>query len=149
MPFAAGGTEIEKVRLFFFQVCEEHVPTHLLRVVWVIFRPSVVFAEDRQPCIFFFLHLWPSSNAARNPPPLWLEAQGLGSRIFSQNLRRPVARSRQADFCLPRPEVDFKKHSRSAALIKQTTNKHQTKLLRSVRVNVSVACELINSRLAV
>jgi hypothetical protein len=25
-------------------------------VVWVVFRPSVVFAKDRHPCIFLFLH---------------------------------------------------------------------------------------------
>jgi hypothetical protein len=29
----------------------------------VIFRPSVVFAKDRQPCIFFLLHVG-LSNAA-------------------------------------------------------------------------------------
>src|SRR5262249_48146428 len=31
-------------------------PPILLGVVWVIFRPSVVFAKDRLPCIFF-LHV--------------------------------------------------------------------------------------------
>src|SRR5215472_2467850 len=29
-----------------------------------MFRPSVVFAKDRQPCVFFLLHVWRSPDAA-------------------------------------------------------------------------------------
>jgi hypothetical protein len=110
LPFAAGGTEFEKVRLFFLQVSEEHVPAHLLGVVWVIFRPSVVFVKDRQSCIFFFLHLWPSSNAAYSSAAVRRKAWGLGTPRQSQ----------------------FQKRACSAALIKQTTNKYQNKVAASV-----------------
>ena len=65
---------------------------------------AVVFAKDRQPFIFFFLHDQPSLMLQRrNTPRLQLVAQGLGARNFpraiysltreygsrfSQNLRR-------------------------------------------------------------
>ena len=69
--------------VFLSLVSEEDIPAHLLGVVWVIFRPSVVFAKDRQPCIFFLLHDWPlqrCNGAILLGCGWWRKAWGRGSR---------------------------------------------------------------------
>jgi hypothetical protein len=49
----ANRAKIEKVGPFILQVSEEQKAAHHAGFVWVLFRPSVVFAKNGSSCLFF------------------------------------------------------------------------------------------------